>query len=159
MGQGPSTVPGMRNSHWKADADVGSCEDPACDVRFGLTLFGYVRRHHCRACGGIFCAAHSSMEAPLDLDANHDPERGVLVRVCDRCLESFAATPGPQTEDSPASPASDHAERELPEVQQDSSAREPQQQPLPVTAKQRPSIAGDLAPIMSMPSDWNWSSF
>ncbi|BGP50292.1 hypothetical protein JCM10450v2_006208 [Rhodotorula kratochvilovae] len=46
----------LPRSQWKRDEDVEQCADPDCSQRFDLLN----RRHHCRTCGDIFCASHSS---------------------------------------------------------------------------------------------------
>ena len=48
-----------------------------CGAKFGL----FLRRHHCRKCGLVFCAECSRGRAPL-------PEFGYLkaVRVCRKCF-------------------------------------------------------------------------
>eukprot|EP00123_Amoebidium_parasiticum_P014244 comp22408_c0_seq3/m.33511 comp22408_c0_seq3/g.33511 ORF comp22408_c0_seq3/g.33511 comp22408_c0_seq3/m.33511 type:complete len:295 (-) comp22408_c0_seq3:746-1630(-) len=59
---------------WMRDQDCMACLK--CSKTFGV----FVRRHHCRKCGGIFCGACSSSKMPL-------PQLGYTdkVRVCDPC--------------------------------------------------------------------------
>jgi len=62
---------------WKPDSSCTQCEE--CNLPF--TLFR--RRHHCRRCGGIFCAKCSAGRVAL-------PDRGYAtpVRVCGSCTIS-----------------------------------------------------------------------
>lgn len=63
---------------WKEDAEATCCF--RCRSEF-TTL---KRRHHCRACGQIFCNACSSKTAPI-------PKYGIEkeVRVCDLCYDKL----------------------------------------------------------------------
>ncbi|KKY32881.1 putative fyve domain containing protein [Diaporthe ampelina] len=72
--------------HWKSDADSEVCDDPTCKKYFNY----FVRRHHCRRCGNIFCDPHSSYQVPLDESANYNP-RGLLSRSCAHCYGDFKA--------------------------------------------------------------------
>ncbi len=47
------------------DSSVQECDLTVCARLFSL----FTRRHHCRRCGGIFCAEHSSFFVPLDQHA------------------------------------------------------------------------------------------
>lgn len=51
------------------------------------------RKHHCRACGGVYCGKHSSNRLPL-------PEFGITipVRVCDNCYQERKAKTKPHKE-------------------------------------------------------------
>lgn len=51
--------------------------DCICDIVL-FCLQQFTRRHHCRRCGRVFCAACSSRTAPV---------RGRSVRVCDECYD------------------------------------------------------------------------
>ncbi|XP_061359280.1 protein FREE1 [Gastrolobium bilobum] len=61
--------------HWVPDEAVSKCT--ACGSDFGP----FVRRHHCRNCGDIFCDKCTHGRIALTADENAQP-----VRVCDRCL-------------------------------------------------------------------------
>eukprot|EP00742_Colponemidia_sp_Colp-10_P006503 GILJ01006968.1.p1 GENE.GILJ01006968.1~~GILJ01006968.1.p1 ORF type:complete len:656 (-),score=43.23 GILJ01006968.1:188-2155(-) len=60
---------------WVPDQEALSCMD--CDTDFSI----WNRRHHCRACGGCFCARCSSYRCPVLRFGYTEP-----VRVCDRCF-------------------------------------------------------------------------
>lgn len=62
--------------HWVPDEAVGKCT--SCEVNFGA----FVRRHHCRNCGDIFCDKCSQGRAALTADEQAQP-----VRVCNKCME------------------------------------------------------------------------
>ncbi|RNA45177.1 hepatocyte growth factor-regulated tyrosine kinase substrate isoform X2 [Brachionus plicatilis] len=66
---------------WIQDSDSTSCF--RCRSEFGIIN----RRHHCRACGQIFCHACSSKQAPI-------PKFGIEkeVRVCDGCFDKLKST-------------------------------------------------------------------
>jgi len=67
---------------WKEDSECQSCF--RCRTEFSTLK----RRHHCRACGQIFCNACSSKTAPI-------PKYGIEkeVRVCDLCYEKLKTNP------------------------------------------------------------------
>lgn len=63
---------------WQPDASCGSCN--SCSVNFSL----FKRRHHCRACGKIFCSKCTTKSTKIkNLGYEEDP-----VRVCDGCFDS-----------------------------------------------------------------------
>lgn len=62
------------------DNEASHCAYPGCTTRFSL----FERRHHCRKCGDIFCAAHCSNYFRLDQSISFNPH-GDLVRGCDTC--------------------------------------------------------------------------
>ncbi|BBN13851.1 hypothetical protein MPTK1_6g06950 [Marchantia polymorpha subsp. ruderalis] len=61
--------------HWVPDELVTKCT--SCDTDFGA----FLRRHHCRNCGEIFCDKCTRGRIALNTDEDSQP-----VRVCDRCL-------------------------------------------------------------------------
>jgi len=63
---------------WKPDGDAPSCEAPSCGVHFTLLN----RRHHCRACGGVFCDECSSSRVRLPAHFGYGQHKQ---RVCDLC--------------------------------------------------------------------------
>ena len=64
---------------WMKDEDSPNCT--LCKKAFSLTF----RRHHCRACGKIFCAKCSSLEALLPPQYHY---QNGMERVCDECSYS-----------------------------------------------------------------------
>ena len=66
-------------SYWRADETAADCE--GCFAPF--TMFN--RRHHCRDCGGVFCAKCSSLKVNM-------PHRGhpKAERVCSLCHKFIA---------------------------------------------------------------------
>ncbi|XP_058098949.1 protein FREE1-like [Magnolia sinica] len=61
--------------HWVPDEAVTKCK--ACGTDFGA----FVRKHHCRNCGDIFCDKCTQGRIALTADEQSQP-----VRVCDGCL-------------------------------------------------------------------------
>ncbi|CAN4078697.1 unnamed protein product [Withania somnifera] len=61
--------------HWVPDEAVRKCT--ACGTDFSA----FVRRHHCRNCGDIFCDKCTQGRTALTADEDAQP-----VRVCDRCM-------------------------------------------------------------------------
>ncbi|KAI9065524.1 hypothetical protein FKP32DRAFT_1602310 [Trametes sanguinea] len=80
---------------WKPDSQAAHCDTFLCRKAFSI----WERRHHCRKCGGVFCAECSSRTTPLLDTSNltflypprnvpifvfHSPESPVVdARVCD----------------------------------------------------------------------------
>ncbi|XP_057981801.1 protein FREE1-like isoform X2 [Malania oleifera] len=61
--------------HWVPDEVVTKCM--ACSTEFGA----FVRKHHCRNCGEIFCDKCTQGRVALTADELAEP-----VRVCDQCM-------------------------------------------------------------------------
>ncbi|KAI1393696.1 FYVE-domain-containing protein [Hypoxylon trugodes] len=127
--------------HWKPDPDSTICDEPSCMRHFNY----WTRRHHCRKCGNIFCDWHSAFDVPLDQDANYNP-RGTPSRACSHCFSEFKTW---------RSRTNSQASSE--------DSRESQTAPVSPTASTPTAIQGvhnqhqDMA--MSVPRDWNWSTF
>ncbi|CAD5110939.1 DgyrCDS294 [Dimorphilus gyrociliatus] len=89
----PLTELGIIAPEWVKDADAPNCKQ--CEIKFTFTK----RRHHCRACGNVFCAACCSFRAKLPLNNNRD------CRVCSVCMQDMNRaqaflTPTPTTPNS-----------------------------------------------------------
>ncbi|KAB5570122.1 hypothetical protein GE09DRAFT_696645 [Coniochaeta sp. 2T2.1] len=139
--------------HWKPDNESTICDHPACRRHFGYLT----RRHHCRRCGNIFCDFHSAFEIPLDEAANYNP-RGVSVRACSHCYGRFREWR--------------RSFRESKTNSRDSSVNSSvdgrrggrgERSPLstsPMGCKGRPTPPSASAEVaVSVPRDWNWSTF
>ncbi|KAI0344259.1 FYVE-domain-containing protein [Trametopsis cervina] len=110
----PFTKTGIRrNEHlavllsktlWKPDSQASRCDIFLCSRKFSI----FERRHHCRKCGGVFCADCSTRTTTL-LDTSTlpflNPPRGVAItafatpeaqvvesRVCDDCWDQIHGT-------------------------------------------------------------------
>ncbi|KAF5377273.1 hypothetical protein D9615_006440 [Tricholomella constricta] len=115
------SVPERTNEHlavllprhlWKPDSLASRCDNLYCPVRFSV----FERRHHCRKCGGVFCASCTSRSTPLldtsNLSFLHPPRNVPLstyaspispiesCRVCDDCWDQVHGNPStPRTPD------------------------------------------------------------
>lgn len=74
-------------AEWVRDEDAPACQAEDCDSAFGL----FRRRHHCRACGGVFCASCSSHtlrleQGPTRVTRRRAPPLARQHRVCDECF-------------------------------------------------------------------------
>ena len=74
---GPATT-------WQLDDDAPACN--SCNKRFGF----FLRRHHCRWCGKIYCAACTSKRLSF---SRNDP--GVQHRVDDACYDMLTGPESP----------------------------------------------------------------
>ncbi|KAI8133968.1 hypothetical protein DS838_001481 [Geotrichum bryndzae] len=71
-------------SHWKPDHSRSACK--ACGEQFSL----FLRRHHCRKCGDLFCDKDTSHEIRLDADCQFHV-LGSKVKACDNCYRDYLA--------------------------------------------------------------------
>ena len=90
-------------SHWVPDGERLNCS--LCDMEFGL----WTRRHHCRKCGDVFCAACTAYSLPMRCTGHAtsfslESKDLVLRRVCSRCLH----TPVPVLAPSSSQPLTLH---------------------------------------------------
>ncbi|CAN8096686.1 unnamed protein product [Discula destructiva] len=147
--------------HWKADAESDVCDDPTCKKYFNY----FVRRHHCRRCGNIFCDSHSPEQAPLDESANYNP-RGQLARVCNHCFGEFQTWASVRGSISPALSGSQTPHQQHQRHHHQPPLRGSKTMPAsPISAthiaRASPTTPGKTQPevAISVPSDWNWSTF
>ncbi|KAI9372617.1 hypothetical protein BJX61DRAFT_506604 [Aspergillus egyptiacus] len=140
--------------HWKADSASSSCDSPTCRSSFGL----FLRRHHCRHCGHVFCSSHTPHMVPLDQHARFHPE-GVLSRACDLCWSAYQRWEESRAErlnkiqqqiDTTDDPKK--IEGGSPSATVDASLIEGRQS-APTTPGQNSEVAA------SVPRGWNWSTF
>ncbi|KAF4124117.1 FYVE zinc finger [Geosmithia morbida] len=139
----PTVTDVPTRDHWKPDHESSLCDDPTCKRTFSY----FVRRHHCRRCGNIFCDQHSSLGVPLDQDANFNP-RAPLYRTCEHCFDQYKSWYSRNNSQSPSS------------VSSDGHGGTP---PTPVMAHPgaQPDFGLAKSPDVanSVPRDWNWSTF
>lgn len=69
-------------AHWKPDTARSSCRE--CSIPFSL----FVRRHHCRRCGDLFCAKDSMYTIRLDQQCQFHL-LGDKVRACSQCHDAY----------------------------------------------------------------------
>eukprot|EP01062_Namystynia_karyoxenos_P052357 TRINITY_DN4187_c0_g1_i2.p1 TRINITY_DN4187_c0_g1~~TRINITY_DN4187_c0_g1_i2.p1 ORF type:complete len:464 (+),score=99.44 TRINITY_DN4187_c0_g1_i2:80-1471(+) len=83
----------LERANWARDEDIVKCQ--GCDEKFGILL----RKHHCRACGRIFCKRCSSEKETLE--DSERPGVPVTVRVCTLCASELRGTPSPRRLETP----------------------------------------------------------
>ncbi|KAF7556085.1 hypothetical protein G7046_g6399 [Stylonectria norvegica] len=126
--------------HWKPDVESVVCDDPTCKRSFNY----FNRRHHCRKCGDIFCDWHSNFVVPLDQAAKFNP-RATPSRTCGHCFEEYKVWYS-QNNSQVSSTAGSDATHTIPSTPITAG---PGDKNLPTT----PEVA------ISVPRDWNWSTF
>merc|ERR1712070_890899 len=70
-------MPAEGGPEWKPDEFAKACED--CNNEFSI----FLRKHHCRSCGGVFCFYCSNNFTFLVKYGYSEP-----VRVCTKCCEA-----------------------------------------------------------------------
>ncbi|KAK0154337.1 Zinc finger FYVE domain-containing protein 16 [Merluccius polli] len=83
---------GCRQPSWVPDAEAPKCM--SCDQRFTFTR----RRHHCRACGKVYCAICCNRKCKLQYLEKE-------ARVCNRCFESIQIAQALERMMSPTGPS------------------------------------------------------
>lgn len=138
----------------QADSASPSCDSPTCRSSFGL----FLRRHHCRHCGHVFCSSHTPHVVPLDQDARFHPE-GVPSRACDLCWLAFQRWEESrserlnkiQTQIDAQNTKTEEVAEETPEHVD--NIDEESRKALAAMLGQSTEIAA------SIPRGWNWSTF
>ncbi|KAJ9502778.1 Zn finger protein [Exophiala xenobiotica] len=137
--------------HWKPDQASPTCDSPECRSTFNL----FVRKHHCRHCGHIFCSSHTPFIIPLDQYAKFHPD-GVPSRACETCHRQY------QRWDTARSIQRKNSQNS----KDDSNNGSGPPTPLAGPAGHRRILSGGLrggtptAEVAnSVPKDWHWSTF
>ena len=71
--------------NWVSDNERQACSDLECQAKFSW----FVRKHHCRKCGDIFCSQHLRLSL---IDCNLIDE-GIMAKVCLKCCMEDSLTP------------------------------------------------------------------
>lgn len=145
------TIPPVR-THWINDDLVSNCTE--CTAKFSV----FIRKHHCRKCGQIFCSECSKYTGKLDSDAKFNLS-GFICRLCKSCYEDFLlASDGKvwSAEGLRDSPSSGNLKFiSLPaEIAKDASKSVNSSLTVDNIS---PDQAESISP--AVPSDWQWSTF
>lgn len=128
-----------------------SCDSPKCRSSFNI----FVRKHHCRHCGHIFCAEHTAYTIPLDQHAKFHPD-GIQSRACDSCYRQY------QKWDAVRSLRRKNSENSTADGSESATAlAELDNKPLGDRSVHSPQMrARPSEPVASsVPKDWAWSTF
>lgn len=74
----------LSEKEWQKDNQVTTCSFKNCNCQFNW----FIRKHHCRSCGQIYCHTHSSNRLPLF--KKPQDKVPVFSRVCDKCFYHVA---------------------------------------------------------------------
>lgn len=139
-------------THWVNDDLVSNCTE--CTTKFSI----FLRKHHCRKCGKIFCGDCSKYSGKLDSNA-HFNLLGYICRLCVSCYQEFLLSldgqicPEGGLQDSPSS--GNHAcNNDKVEIPNEASNA------VNISLKVD-KVSPDQAEAVSpgVPSDWQWSTF
>ena len=137
--------------HWKPDGASPSCDSPQCRSNFNL----FVRKHHCRHCGHIFCSTHVTRVIPLDQQAKFHPD-GVESRACETCYRQFQkwdTARSMRRRNSQLSKDDNNDESDPPTPLAGPSHRRMISAGSGIRGRPNPEVAN------SVPKDWAWSTF
>ncbi|ODH45578.1 hypothetical protein GX48_08348 [Paracoccidioides brasiliensis] len=147
--------------HWKADSASPTCDSPTCRSFFGL----FLRRHHCRHCGHVFCSSHTPHTVLLDQNARFHPD-GIPSRACDLCWNAFRRWDKDRTArlNEIQQILTSHIEDDT----QDGNATSARSMRASGSEFASANSSGTLSPganqdgglvASSVPRDWSWSTF
>ena len=114
---------------WEEDDVVHECH--GCRSRFTL----FVRKHHCRSCGRIFCDSCSRNRRRLTAAGDPQPQR-----VCDACNAHLAAAEEHSAQQGTATP---------PPPSQPSASKKPAMTPMSLSADDGSPVSPDAATLVS----------
>ncbi|KAL2869251.1 FYVE zinc finger domain-containing protein [Aspergillus lucknowensis] len=141
--------------HWKADSASPSCDSPTCRSSFGL----FLRRHHCRHCGHVFCSSHTPHVVPLDQAARFHPD-GVPSRACDLCWSAYQRWEEARTDRLNKIQHQINTQDDDAHSSGEHSSSETLDTPVGEGSKSSPATPGQASEIAaSVPRGWNWSTF
>ncbi|PYI24960.1 putative FYVE domain protein [Aspergillus japonicus CBS 114.51] len=142
--------------HWKADSASPNCDSPTCRSSFGI----FLRRHHCRHCGHVFCSSHTPYVVPLDQNARFHPE-GVPSRACDLCWSAYSRWEESRTER--LNKIQTQLDAQTGTVGEADRAVSLATKPSPVESLKAAALNGvpgqSTEIAASVPRGWNWSTF
>jgi len=157
LSDAPEVLGPPTRSHWKPDSEVKACA--ACHRPFTFIN----RRHHCRRCGDIFCNQCASYTFRLDRNCKID-SKGVLSRVCRSCYNIYQKEFINSIKESDtrfksrggSSLYSREYNSYVPPTTLHSSNTTAN---IPIIKAQPTRNDTTPATLMSVPSDWSWSTF
>ncbi|KAJ6256077.1 hypothetical protein Dda_9169 [Drechslerella dactyloides] len=126
------------------DAEATVCDSPICSKSFSL----FDRRHHCRRCGNIFCAQHTSQYLKLDQNCRYNAN-GYDSRVCIGCFDEYKRLCAKSRSSSSSSSSTESA-----------TAPQPAKQMMTARYTNDGTLRGRLnSYVGSYRDNWSWSTF
>ncbi|KAH6694114.1 zinc finger protein [Plectosphaerella plurivora] len=155
----PELFPAVKSdpsrNHWKPDAHATLCDEPSCKRAFSY----FLRRHHCRKCGNIFCDPHTAYIIRLDEDCNYNP-RGAPSRACGHCYSEFLTWKSRNNSRAGSDQDSiSDGGRSIPQSGNRSTPPSPINGGSPIASNAALASGPGPEVAASVPRDWNWSTF
>ncbi|XP_058584448.1 zinc finger FYVE domain-containing protein 16 isoform X1 [Neofelis nebulosa] len=126
-------VLGLKQPTWVPDSEAPNCMN--CQVKFTFTK----RRHHCRACGKVFCGVCCNRKCKLQYLEKE-------ARVCVVCFESISKAQAFERMMSPTGSnlKSNHSDEcaNIQPLQESQTSSIPSPTTLPISALKQPSVEG-----------------